>query len=93
VSGKAGSFFVTPWPSWNPTPWRDINATEGNQRVLDDNALARLIDILGEQLTFAMTPTNTWRTPSSAGFVNAASTYSAYRMPICSAQATRRTWR
>jgi type I restriction enzyme M protein len=28
---------------------RDFNATEGNQRVLDDNALARLIDILSEQ--------------------------------------------
>ena len=28
---------------------RDFNATEGNQCVLDDNALARLIDILSEQ--------------------------------------------
>ena len=28
---------------------RDFNATEGNQRVLDDNTLARLIDILSEQ--------------------------------------------
>ena len=28
---------------------RDFNATEGNQRVLDDNALARLVDILSEQ--------------------------------------------
>jgi type I restriction enzyme M protein len=28
---------------------RDFNATEGSQRVLDDNALARLIDILSEQ--------------------------------------------
>ncbi|MBX3000965.1 MAG: SAM-dependent DNA methyltransferase [Caldilineaceae bacterium] len=28
---------------------RDFNATEGNQRVLDDNTLARLVDILSEQ--------------------------------------------
>ncbi len=28
---------------------RDFNATEGNQRLLDDNALARLVNILSEQ--------------------------------------------
>ena len=28
---------------------RDFNATEGNQRVLDDNSLARLVGILSEQ--------------------------------------------
>ena len=28
---------------------RDFNATEGNQRVLDDNTLARLVNILHEQ--------------------------------------------
>jgi type I restriction enzyme M protein len=28
---------------------RDFNATEGNQRILDDDALARLLDILSEQ--------------------------------------------
>jgi type I restriction enzyme M protein len=28
---------------------RDFNATEGNQRVLDDDSLARLVDILSEQ--------------------------------------------
>ncbi|MEZ4682479.1 MAG: hypothetical protein R2932_50560 [Caldilineaceae bacterium] len=28
---------------------RDFNATEGNQRILDDETLARLVDILSQQ--------------------------------------------